>query len=234
MWKNETDYYLDFQTKFVHHSTAIEGNRLSESEVESILVKSRIPNNMSVQEFLEVYNHNMVFEYMNTESEAGVELSIPVILEIHRLGTRELLWNNGVFKKDSNEIKGANYPTATADSTPILMKQWCENLEYRIKELKNNDLLTDGERNIQLLELLLYFHIQFERIHPFSDGNGRVGRLLMVYVCMRENVMPFVIQSRDKSSYFRMLESGKTDEFLAYVLERQEKEVFTINLYRFN
>lgn len=79
---------------------------------------------------------------------------------------------------------------------PVLMNQWVDNTNYRLD-------LGDGER--QLLEVLAEIHIQFERIHPFSDGNGRTGRLILMYLGMKSLGVPIVIRKEWREQYMEYL-----------------------------
>ena len=93
-----------------------------------------------------------------------------IIKEIHADLTDRLQYDKGQFKKNENMIIGAEFQAATPGETPFLIQQLVDNLEYRLE-----NAATEEEK----LESILDTHIQFERIHPFSDGNGRIGRVLM-------------------------------------------------------
>ena len=93
-----------------------------------------------------------------------------IIKEIHADLTDRLQYDKGQFKKNENMIIGAEFQAATPGETPFLIQQLVDNLEYRLE-----NAATEEEK----LESILDTHIQFERIPPLSDGNGRIGRVLM-------------------------------------------------------
>ena len=123
--------------------------------------------------------------------------------------------NAGNFKRNSNAIIGANFETSTPSQAPIFTKNWIENLNYKLELCKNDDE--------KLLEIL-NSHIEFERIHPFSDGNGRTGRLIMMYLCFQEKISPFVIEKNDRALYMNYLREQNTDIIFDKVKELQEFE----------
>ncbi len=81
-----------------------------------------------------------------------------------------LLPNKGAFKTTDNTILGASFETTPHFQVPMAIKEWCDNLNYKMKTLQDKE---------EKLKAILEQHILFERIHPFSDGNGRVGRMLI-------------------------------------------------------
>ena len=123
--------------------------------------------------------------------------------------------NAGNFKNSSNAIIGADFETSTPSQAPVLTKNWIENLNCRLELCK-----TDDEKLLEILNS----HIEFERIHPFSDGNGRTGRLIMLYLCFQENISPFVIEKNDRALYMNYLREQNADIILDKVKELQEFE----------
>jgi len=95
------------------------------------------------------------------------------------------------------------------------MQQLIDNLNYRLAVFT-----TEGEQ----LEAILDSHIQFERIHPFSDGNGRTGRLIMNYSLLKEGYPPLVIQTEDKGQYLELLAEQNVRGLMKYALEQMAKE----------
>ena len=209
------EYFLDLSIRITYHSNAIEGNTLTLNETAIIILNSTIPGSKSVREVFEVLNHKRAIDYMISKLENDKKLDIYVIKSINKEILDRLNDNAGNFKRNSNAIIGANFETSTPSQAPILTKNWIENLNYRLELCKNDDE--------KLLEIL-NSHIEFERIHPFSDGNGRTGRLIMMYLCFQEKISPFVIEKNDRALYMNYLREQNTDIIFDKVKELQEFE----------
>lgn len=209
------EYFLDLSVRMTHHSNAIEGNTLTLNETATIILDSTIPGSKSVREVFEVLNHKRAIDYMISELENDKKLDIYVIKNINKEILDRLNDNAGNFKRNGNAIIGANFETSTPSQAPILTKNWIENLNYRLELCKNDDE--------KLLEIL-NSHIEFERIHPFSDGNGRTGRLIMMYLCFQEKIAPFVIEKEDRALYMSYLREQNVDIIFEKVKELQKFE----------
>ncbi|ACV39601.1 Fic family protein [Leptotrichia buccalis] len=209
------EYFLDLSVRMTHHSNAIEGNTLTLNETATIILDSIIPGSKSVREVFEVLNHKRAIDYMISELENDKKLDIYVIKSINKEILDRLNDNAGNFKRNSNAIIGVNFETSTPSQAPILTKNWIENLNYRLELCKNEDE--------KLLEIL-NSHIEFERIHPFSDGNGRTGRLIMMYLCFQEKISPFVIEKEDRALYMSYLREQNVDIIFEKVKELQKFE----------
>lgn len=209
------EYFLDLSVRMIYHSNAIEGNTLTLNETATIILDSTIPGSKSVREVFEVLNHKKAIDYMISELENEKKLDIYMIKKINKEILDRLNDNAGNFKNSSNAIIGADFVTSTPSQAPALIKNWIENLNYRLELCKNN--------NEKLLEIL-HSHIEFERIHPFSDGNGRTGRLIMLYLCFQEKISPFVIEKSDRALYMNYLREQNTDIIFERVKELQAFE----------
>ena len=209
------EYFLDLSVRMTHHSNAIEGNTLTLNETATIILDSTIPGSKSVREVFEVLNHKRAIDYMLNELANDQNLDIYMIKNINKEILDRLNDNAGNFKNSSNAIIGADFETSTPSQAPVLTKNWIENLNYRLKLCKNDD---------EKLSEILNSHIEFERIHPFSDGNGRTGRLIMLYLCFQENISPFVIEKNDRALYMNYLREQNADIIFDKVKELQEFE----------
>ena len=112
-------------------------------------------------------------------------------------------------------IIGAEFQTAAPGETPFLIQQLVDNLEYRLE-----NAATEEEK----LESILDAHIQFERIHPFSDGNGRTGRMLMNYSLLQEGFPPLIIEKETKAIYIEILAKQDLNGFMSFANEILAKE----------
>ena len=209
------EYFLDLSVRMTYHSNAIEGNTLTLNETAAIILDSTIPGSKSVREVFEVLNHKKAIDYIISELENEKKLDIYMIKNINKEILDRLNDNAGNFKNSSNAIIGADFETSTPSQAPALTKNWIENLNYRLKLCK-----TDDEK----LSEILNSHIEFERIHPFSNGNGRTGRLIMLYLCFQENISPFVIEKNDRALYMNYLREQNVEIIFERVKELQEFE----------
>ena len=125
--------------------------------------------------------------------------------------------DNGEFKKIQNIILGSVIETTKPYLVPTVIEDWCQNLKYRLNNAKTNE---------EKIEAILDQHIKFEKIHPFGDGNGRTGRLLIIHSCLKENLAPIVIPKEEKGKYINFLTSENLKEFVKWgvILEKKEKE----------
>ncbi|MGG5370326.1 Fic family protein [Enterococcus sp. AZ196] len=191
------DYLEDVLVRMAYHSSGIEGNTISLPQTVSIILEGTLPSNSkSIREFYEIENHKQAFDYLIELLDGNQPLNIEEIKQIHSLLTDRLQHDKGQFKIQQNAIRGAEFKTATPMETPFLMNQWVDNTNYRL------DLEVD-ER--QILEVLADTHIQFERIHPFSDGNGRTGRMVLMYLSMKYLGVPVVTRKEWRGQYMEYL-----------------------------
>lgn len=196
------EYLDDLLVRLAHHSSAIEGNTITLNQTVSIILNDTIPGSINKREFYEVENHKQAFEYIQHSLLNGEKLSLGVIKEIHKLLLDHLDFNRGNFKNISNAIVGAEFDTASPEQTPNLMYQWLNNYEYLIENAQ-----TEEEK----VRVILEKHIEFERIHPFNDGNGRTGRMIMLYSLLENNLPPIIISKELKPRYILGLAEQDTN-----------------------
>ena len=215
--KMPQNYLDDMLVRLAHHSAGIEGNTISLPATVSIILNGTLPisSGATVREFYEIENHKQAFSNMLDHLESNDTLSVSIIKEVHADLTDRLQYDKGQFKKNENLIIGAEFQTASPSETPFLVQQLVDNLEYRLE-----NAATDEEK----LERILDAHIQFERIHPFSDGNGRTGRMLMNYSLLQEGFPPLIIEKETKATYVELLAKQDLRGFMSFANEILSKE----------
>lgn len=198
----------DFQkilfTKYVHGTTAIEGNTLTEDEVQKLLVANLTPSNKTVNESLEVSNYNLVKEYL--ESQSG-SVDMKMIKKLHALLLNGLVTSirlqdkPGQFRTSQVILKGIGYRPPPP-----------EVVSHRITYLLN-EYYSNIQKNIHPLDLASYFHQKFEEIHPFQDGNGRVGRGILNYMLKQSGYPEIYITMKHRSRYLDALQDGNAGNY---------------------
>lgn len=211
------DYLDDILVRLAHHSAGIEGNTISLPATVSIILNGTLPTSgkATVREFYEIENHKQAFECVIQHLVNEDSLSIEIVKEIHADLTDRLQYDRGQFKKNENMIIGAEFQTASPAETPALMIQLVDNLEYRLESVNS-----DEEKLLAILDT----HIQFERIHPFSDGNGRTGRMVMNYSLLQQGFPPLIIEKETKAQYIEYLGNQDINGFIQFAKEILEKE----------
>ena len=188
--------YHKTQVNLTYNSNRIEGSRLTEEQTRYIFETRTIgfkdEEAVPVDDIIETTNHFVAFDYLLERLQQP--LSIEIIKEFHRIlksGTSDALkswFASGNWKKLPNEVGGAK------TTKP-------ENVENEIEHMNEWYL----NRKISTFETIVEYHYRFEKIHPFQDGNGRVGRLIMFRECLKNNVVPFIIDETHKQFYYRGL-----------------------------
>ena len=187
--------YHRTQIDLTYNSNRIEGSRLTHDQTRFIFETNTIgitAENLNVDDIIETNNHFRCIDLII--EKAGSKLTESFIKELHYLlksGTsdsRKNWFETGGYKKMPNEVGGNE--TCPPKEVPAKMKT-----------------LLSAYNNIQQKSItdILDFHQQFELIHPFQDGNGRVGRLIMFKECLANNVVPFIIDDDLKLFYYRGL-----------------------------
>lgn len=198
------DFEKIFFIKYVYGTTAIEGNTLTEKEAYQLLETDLTPKNKTVNETFEVSNYNHVREYT---AKCSGNITEKMILQIHKFlmtgvrGYNEKLINAGEYRTGKAILLGIEY-------TPPPPEMISTQLRFLIAEYTSK--LNDG---IHPLEAASYFHQKFEEIHPFQDGNGRVGRELLNYMLTKEDFPSIYITPKHRSDYLDALQEGNKGEY---------------------
>ena len=195
--KYTQDYLNDILIRMAYHSSAIEGNTITLPEVSNIFLERSLPGSRKgIREFYEIENHKQAFEYLFDNIDNNKDLNIDLLLDIHRYLVDRLQHDAGCFKSSQNAIVGAEFQTSSLSESPYLVRQLMDNTNYR---------LNNAKEDTEILEILANTHIQFERIHPFSDGNGRCGRLVLLYLGIKYLNSPLIISKEYRAEYIEYL-----------------------------
>lgn len=211
---NDREYMLDLCIRMAHHSTAIEGNTLSQDETASIILNGYISKQMNEREFYEVRNYKDLMPVFIDSLKENKRLDSTVIKEFHSIIMKDLLYNKGEFKTTQNAIIGSRLETTKPYLVPTKIKDLSDNLYFKFDKARNDDRL----------RAILEAHIEFEKIHPFSDGNGRTGRFLIIYSCLEQNLVPIIIPKEQKGRYINVLRTNDISDFMNLSKEIQSVE----------
>ncbi len=223
--KLKGNLYHRTQISFAYNTNHIEGSTLTEDQTRYIFETNTIlfegDTIAKVDDILETANHFKLVDYMLYVADK--KLTEKLIKEFHKIlkdGTSDsrVEWFNvGEYKQRANTI-GSGIKTTSPN-----------NVEKEMSELIDwyNSL-----KQITIKEII-EFHYRFESIHPFQDGNGRIGRIIMFKECLKNNIIPFIIQDADKLFYYRGLKEYKNEKgYLADTcLNAQDQYIKMIEYY---
>ena len=187
--------YHRIQIDLTYNSNHIEGSRLTQDQTRYIFETNTIgvsEDGVNIDDIIETTNHFRCID--SVIDNAKYKLCEKYIKELHftlKSGTsdsRKEWFAVGEYKKLPNEVGGAD---------TVLP----ENVHEEMKKLLSD---YNSKENVKIDDII-DFHVKFERIHPFSDGNGRVGRLIMLKECLKNNIVPFIIDEKHKYFYYRGL-----------------------------
>ena len=218
--KFKGNIYHFSQVNFAYNSNKIEGSHLTEDETEEIFeTNSFIPKTfdaIKLDDLIEMKNHFRLCDYMIDIIDD--ELTEDNIIEMNKILKRNTSdeenprYNVGGFKVVPNKIGLINI---IKTSHPDNVKKDMEELLNWYKKIKKITL-----------EDIIEFHVRFERIHPFGDGNGRVGRIIMFKECLKNNIMPFIILDNNKPYYMRGLKEYENDKMYLIDTIKNEQDIY--------
>ena len=193
--------YHELQIRMAYNSNHIEGSKLTKEQTRMIFETHTldIGDDVPVDDILETVHHFRAIDYLIDVAEE--KLTEEIIKHIHFIlkhDTKDamLSWFAvGDYKRRANLVGGLE--TTKPKDVPA-----------RMKEL----LLAYNSKSTVTVNDIIAFHADFEYIHPFQDGNGRVGRLIVLKECLRHNIIPFIIEDRKKLFYYRGLSKWKTEK----------------------
>ena len=208
--KLKGNLYHNTQIIFAYNTNHIEGSKLTEDQTRYIFETNTIlfegETIASVDDILEMANHFKLVDYMLDKAEEN--LTEDMIKEFHRLlkeGTadsRKEWFKVGDYKQVVNE----------AGSTKTTSPKYVQRDMTKLMDWYNSlSKIT--------IKVIIEFHARFEKIHPFQDGNGRVGRIIIFKECLKNNIIPFIILDKDKLFYYRGLKEYQNGGEKGYLID---------------
>ena len=200
----KNNLYRSLRVSITHHSSAIEGLTLTFGETQRLLESGVTAPNKPLHEQLVILGFADAFDFIVRQAENnGHFLDSDFIKDIHtilfdkalKISPEKIERPIGSWRQDERYIAGVDINL----SSPKMIDQDIGNLIYRYRQVMNLEAIAD-------------FHITFERIHPFADGNGRVGRLLMTYQAIKNNYLPPLITNDHREEYLNSLHAVTTHE----------------------
>ena len=194
--------YHKTQIELTYNSNHIEGSSLTHEQTRYIFETNTIgveTGSINVDDVIETANHfrlvSLIIENAKSVLTEEFIKQLHLILKTGTSDSRKEWFAVGDYKKLPNEVGGRNtvIPEEVSDKMKELLNK------YNAKEKIN-------------FEDILDFHVKFEKIHPFQDGNGRVGRLIIFKECLKHNIVPFIIEDDLKMFYYRGLSEWETEK----------------------
>lgn len=202
--------YHKTQILMAYNTNRIEGSQLTEDQTRSIFETNTLFSDqdqaVNVDDVIETQNHFQLFDFMLVNAEAP--LSAELIKQFHeqlKRGTsdsRKSWFKVGDYKLLPNEV-GGHETTAPADVDSAI----------------NHLISTYLQKLAVAIEDIVDFHAKFEAIHPFQDGNGRVGRLIMFKECLKHDITPFIIDTQHQAFYYRGLQEYQAGREKGYLID---------------
>ena len=211
--KNQA-YYENFITRSIKSSNAIEGNTLSYAETYSIVfVDDSLPlQNVKPRELYEAINLKYALTYSLSHLDKFDNGLIQHIGKTINKNIREI----SGYRKIPVYIKGADFVPPSASLVPSQMSELLYQYEHS---------------DLPILERVASFHINFEHIHPFEDGNGRTGRVLINHQLLMTGEIPVVIPEERRTEYFNYLQTYDVQGFAEMLKDLQNKELLKMKEY---
>lgn len=197
--------YHRIQIDLTYNSNHIEGSRLTKEQTRYIFETNTLgvtKENTRIDDIIETVNHFRCIDYVIDHATDKITEShikqLHALLKTNTSDSQKDWFAVGAYKKLANEVGGE----ATTQPSDVQQEMRALLMEYNTQEKIDLDAVLD-------------FHVRFERIHPFQDGNGRVGRLLMFWQCLQRGLTPFIVTEDLRLYYYRGLQSwGQVNGFL--------------------
>jgi Fic family protein len=189
---------LDKLTLYLtYHTNTIEGSTMTLSDVEDVIFDHKVLSNRSAIEQAEARNHQATLHWLIDliNQDKNIEINEVLILGVHLRLMNGIISDAGKYRNHSVRIMGSRSTLANYLKVPDLVKQLGQSTSL----------------SLDLISNLAHTHVQFEQIHPFSDGNGRTGRLIMLLQALMSGKFPPLVRKERKFAYYKALEKAQTE-----------------------
>jgi len=181
-------------------TNAIEGSTITRRDAERILLEGKTPGGRPIRDVTETLQHEQIFRNLPGRAEAPITLV--TVLELHVGVFRMILPEAGHWRRVNVRIRGARFTPPRMEKVLGEMESWLD--AYTERDMNGEDVFTLGA----------WMHFEFERIHPFSDGNGRAGRLLLNLHFLKRNWPPVHILPANRDDYLDSLNRAADGNFV--------------------
>ncbi|MCK5617649.1 Fic family protein [Candidatus Pacearchaeota archaeon] len=203
---NKKELIKDFAINFAYNTTSIEGNTITLKEAQILLEEGRTPKDKTLREIYDIQNTEKVFiELLNKKQDISHEL----IESVHKKLMENVDKRIGYRTRDVRVFR-SHFNSAPGSYVRIdmsLLLRWYE----------------DNKNKLHPFVLASLFHHKFEKVHPFMDGNGRTGRMLMNIILMNNNYPPMIIYKKDRMMYLNAL--GSADKIGLTEIDKKYKKL---------
>lgn len=196
--KEDKSIYNKLLVTLTYNSDAIEGSTLTEKETEEVIIKGNVLLGKSQREQQEAINHKTALEFVFSTIAKDFEIDRDFIFTLHRMVMHSIDRDAGKLRKANVAIRGLQKKLPHYQFVPRLFSEFVSDVN-------------SYEGNI--IKKVAINHYEFEEMHPFIDGNGRVGRLIAVTQLLSKGYAPCVIQNRDRDKYYHALQMGDIKRF---------------------
>ena len=185
-------------TSLTYHSNGTEGSTMTEKDVAEVIYENKTLRSRTAIEQREAINHQTALYFLLDELvKPDFQFTPDTIKATHLRMMNGIVSDAGYYRNHAVRISGSQTPVANYIKIPELVDNWCNN--------------ANGETTDRI-ELLARTHASFERIHPFTDGNGRTGRLLLFALALKLNLVPPILKKERRFAYYKYLELAQTRE----------------------
>lgn len=204
-----------FLEEFIYHSNSLSGNTMSLSDTRMILAGKTMAQK-PLKDLLEIIGHKEAFEYVEKMAEERAKLSEKLICEIHARILVDKWEERGRYRESSISLPAAMNESAEAKEIPLLMEELIKKHAERKKKM-------------HAIEANAVFHIEFQEIHPFIDGNSRTNRMILNFFLIEDGYFPICIKKEEKEIYQEAFqkyhENGDASSMVFLIAEHLREEI---------